>query len=116
LAELAFFVDDVDAVADFWERLLGTAPVHRGEGIAVFLSGGAKVLIHAKGESAPGEPPNEDHVAFRVPDVDATSTDLTARGLEVAFPPRDYAWGRSAYLRDPAGHLVELHADEASGG
>jgi len=30
------------------------------------------------------------------------------RGCALLFEPRDYPWGRSAYLRDPDGRLVEL--------
>jgi catechol 2,3-dioxygenase-like lactoylglutathione lyase family enzyme len=29
-------------------------------------------------------------------------------GLVLRVEPRDYPWGRSAYLRDPDGRLVEL--------
>jgi len=29
-------------------------------------------------------------------------------GLKVDIPPHDYYWGRSAYLRDPDGSLIEV--------
>lgn len=29
-------------------------------------------------------------------------------GMTIEYPPRDYDWGRSAYLRDPNGGLIEL--------
>jgi catechol 2,3-dioxygenase-like lactoylglutathione lyase family enzyme len=31
-----------------------------------------------------------------------------SNGLRLLVEPRDYPWGRSAYLRDPDGRLVEL--------
>ena len=46
-------------------------------------------------------PPNVDHFAIRVGDVDAEAARL---GTEA----KDYDWGRSAYLTDPDGRLVEL--------
>ena len=46
-------------------------------------------------------PPNVDHFALRVADVDEEAGRL---GTEA----KDYPWGRSAYLEDPDGRLVEL--------
>ena len=40
--------------------------------------------------------------------MDAACERLTQQGLTVEIPPNDYDWGRSAYLRDPDGHLIEL--------
>jgi catechol 2,3-dioxygenase-like lactoylglutathione lyase family enzyme len=53
-------------------------------------------------------PPNEDHVALGVEDLDAACAELRAHGVTLLVEPRDYPWGRSAYLRDPDGRLVEL--------
>jgi hypothetical protein len=30
------------------------------------------------------------------------------QGLTLEVAPKDYYWGRSAYLRDPDRHLVEI--------
>ena len=51
--------------------------------------------------SREGMPPNTDHFAIRVADVDAEAARL---GTEA----RNYHWGRWAYLTDPDGRLVEL--------
>ena len=53
-------------------------------------------------------PPNEDHVAVSVEDLDSMCAALVTGGLVLLVGPRDYPWGRSAYLRDPDGRLVEL--------
>jgi catechol 2,3-dioxygenase-like lactoylglutathione lyase family enzyme len=53
-------------------------------------------------------PPNEDHFAIAVDDLDGTCAALGENGLGFLVAPRDYPWGRSAYLRDPDGRLVEL--------
>lgn len=112
IAEVAIFTDNVDAAAGFYERLLGVAPGQRGEGFAIFKVGGAEVLIHETYEAAPGDVPCENHVAFAVADVDRCVAELESRGLCVEIAAREYEWGRSAYLRDPDGHLLEIHQAE----
>lgn len=42
-------------------------------------------------------------------DVDQACAALQAQGLTIEVPPRTFYWGRSAYLRDPEGRLIELH-------
>lgn len=111
LSEIALFTPNVDQVARFYEHLLGTpACVEPGEK-AEFHMGSVTILIHAKVGAAPGELPDEDHVAFAVDDVDSSCQSLVAQGFTLAFGPTDYPWGRSAYLRDPDGRLVELHRE-----
>jgi catechol 2,3-dioxygenase-like lactoylglutathione lyase family enzyme len=44
-----------------------------------------------------------------VDDVDHACAELQARGFTIEVPPRMCYWGRSAYLRDPDGWLIELH-------
>ena len=77
------------------------ADADRWPGGAIFDLDGAKLLIHVTGEAAEGRPPNVDHFALGVKDVDEAAQRL---GTEA----RDYDWGRSAYLRDPDGRLMEL--------
>ena len=108
LTEIARFSDDVESVADFYARLLNVAPQHRSDDMAVFIVDGVKIFIHKTYSPAEGELPPEDHIAFAVQNVDAACSELVARGLAVEIPPREYYWGRSAYLRDPDGHLIEL--------
>ncbi len=51
-------------------------------------------------------------LGFKVQDVDAAYAELVAGGAEPAVPPTDRHWGqRTAYVRDPDGHLVELAQD-----
>jgi catechol 2,3-dioxygenase-like lactoylglutathione lyase family enzyme len=101
LAELALFTDDVDGLVAFYERLLGRAPDNRWPGGATFDLDGVTLLLHERGAQQEGMPANADHFAIRVGDVDAEAARL---GTEA----KDYYWGRSAYLRDPDGRLVEL--------
>jgi len=77
-------------------------------GGAIFAAGESKILVHERSASTDGAPPNEDHCTVAIDDLDATCDALRARGLELVVEPRDYTWGRSAYLRDPDGRLVGL--------
>lgn len=107
VAEIALFTPDPDQLIAFYERLLETAPESRWPGGAIFALGDVKLLVHVSAPSAPGQPDNVDHVAFAVEDVDAAAEALRGQGVEVDGP-RDFDWGRSAYLRDPDGRYVEI--------
>ena len=107
LTEVALFTADVEGVTAFYERVLGVPPAARSEQHAVFALGEVVLRVHASVEPAPGDPPADDHVAFGVEALDARAADLEAGGLAVDGP-RDLPWGRSAYVRDPDGRLVEL--------
>ena len=101
LTEVALFTDDVEGLVAFYRQLLAREPSTSWPGGATFDLDGATLLIHVRGEQAEGMPPNTDHFAVRVADVDARAREL---GTEV----KSYDWGRSAYVRDPDGRLVEL--------
>lgn len=101
LAEIALFTDDVEQLVGFYRSLLRREPTATWPGGATFDLDGVTLLVHERGEPADGMPPNVDHYAIRVADVDVDAARLGAEA-------RDYPWGRSAYLRDPDGRLVEL--------
>jgi catechol 2,3-dioxygenase-like lactoylglutathione lyase family enzyme len=108
LAELALFTDDVAAVAAFYGTVVDAAPVAEWPGGALYAVGDAKILVHERTGAMADEPPNEDHFAVSVADLAAACDAVRADGYELLLEPRDYPWGRSAYLRDPDGRLVEL--------
>jgi catechol 2,3-dioxygenase-like lactoylglutathione lyase family enzyme len=72
------------------------------------LGGRHTILVHERSAGMLDGPPNEDHFALSVEDLDRACEELRAAGCELLLEPRDYPWGRSAYLRDPDGRLVEL--------
>ena len=76
--------------------------------IALFTAGGAKILVHERPAVTDDGPPDEDHFALAVDDLDVRCDALRAAGLALLVEPPEYPWGRSAYLRDPDGRLVEL--------
>jgi len=108
LTEIAFFSDDVAGMTAFYRRLLGADPVAQSEGMAIFMLGQTKLFIHRNYTPDEGELPPENHLAFSVGDVDEACETLQGQGLTIEVPPKTYYWGRSAYLRDPDGHMIEL--------
>lgn len=86
----------------------------------VFLdAGGGNVLafFELPGQPPMGRDPNTpewvQHIAFRVPDMDAllaAKAHIEGEGVEV-IGPTDHGVFRSLYLFDPNGHRIELAAD-----
>jgi catechol 2,3-dioxygenase-like lactoylglutathione lyase family enzyme len=108
LIELAYFTENVQQMSDFYRNLLGAEPVAKSDDMAIFMTGHTKIFIHRKYVPAEGELPADNHITFVVDDVDITCETLTQLGLTLEVLPKDYYWGRSAYLRDPDGHMVEI--------
>jgi len=111
ITEIALFTNDVPGLTYFYRRLLNTEPAFANKHVAIFQSDGQTLLIHTKSSAMTGGPPNEDHFAFSVEDIEQEHTLLSEKGLEFEHAPRAYDWGKSAYLRDPDGRLVELHQE-----
>lgn len=106
--EIAKFTNNVAGMSDFYRSLLDTQPVAESADMAIFMSGETKIFIHKLYEQGADDLPPENHIAFAVDDMDAHCLELEKQGFKIEVPPRDYYWGRSAYLRDPDGHLIEL--------
>lgn len=108
IVEVALFTDDVPALRAFYERLLGGPPETEWPGGPIFTAGTVKVLLHERPDVAGEGPPNEDHLAVGVHGLDQACEELRSAGSAPLVEPRHYPWGRSAYLRDPDGRLIEL--------
>jgi catechol 2,3-dioxygenase-like lactoylglutathione lyase family enzyme len=108
LSEVAFFTDRVEPMTDFYRRLLGVEPAARSDTMSIFFANETRIFIHYKYVPQNGELPPEHHHAFAVENVDETCRRLTELGLTLEIPPQDFYWGRSAYLRDPDGHQIEI--------
>jgi catechol 2,3-dioxygenase-like lactoylglutathione lyase family enzyme len=107
LTEVALFTGNVDGVTSFYERALGVEPSERSAQHAVFALGEVVLRVHRSVEPGAGDPAADDHVAFTVDGLDERAAAVAASGVGVDGP-RDLPWGRSAYVRDPDGRLVEL--------
>ncbi len=93
-----------------------------GYNYASFESGAASLAIFKRSEQAealglgqsPFDPSTQDRaiMIFRSEDLDEEVETLKIRGGKMLLDPRDYEnWGiRAAYLRDPAGNLIEINS------
>jgi len=106
LIEIAYFTDNVAGMAAFYQKLL--SPVAQSPDMAILMAGQTKIFIHKTYSPSEGDLPPENHMAFTVEDVDAACLALQQQGLAIEIQPRDFYWGRSAYLRDPDRHLIEV--------
>ncbi len=112
LIEVTLFTGDVQGTVRFYHNLLGLKPVWELKDSAQFDLNGVILLIHVKGDSEKpllGYPPDRDHFAFGVEDVDKSCAELLLKGIKAEVGPKAFEWGRSAYFKDPGGRLVELH-------
>ena len=107
LEEIAIFTDKVKETAAFYLNLGGKAG-YQNDDMAIIQFENVKILIHATYEPAEGDLPCENHIAFGSMNVDLEAQRLSASGTSMLYAPKDYDWGRSAYLRDPNGMLVEI--------
>ena len=117
--ETCLYVDDLDAAAAFYTRVLGLEIFASVPGRHVFFrSGQGMFLLFDAAETGkpgmPGIPPHgatgPGHAAFAIPekDLDAWRQKLAAEGVDIES---DFEWpngGRSLYFRDPAGNSIEV--------
>jgi predicted enzyme related to lactoylglutathione lyase len=109
IAEVALFTRDVAGLTAFYERVLGRPPDSLSDSHTSFDLGGATLFIHVAGGEAPEGAPDGDHVAI-VLDQDAAVERARAGGADVVGP-KEFYWGRSAYVRDPDGRVIELQCE-----
>ncbi len=130
LAHVGLVVEDLEAVSETMERLLGPPEESRsvpavGLEARVFRVGSAAVeVLRFRGPAAGIDPrvtrPRQGihHLAFRVEDLAATLTRLADRGVHpLEGFPRPGLHGSIAFVQDPvSGALVELVQGEGGRG
>jgi lactoylglutathione lyase len=114
-------VEDLDRALGFYCDVLGLPLGHRSGPFAQLATGTTRVALYERPAMASTlgrvlEAPSPDapgfELGFKVADCDAAYGELVTAGATRAVPPTDRAWGqRTAYVRDPDGHLVELAQD-----
>ena len=118
---IVLIVGELDRALRFYTEVLGLRLGHRSGDYAQLDTGATRLALYTRSAmtktlgitldtpsaNAPGF-----EIGFKVADVDAAFSELVARGALPVVPPTDRFWGqRTAYVRDPDGHLVELAQD-----
>ena len=111
-------VEDIDRSVAFYTNVLGIELGHQSGGYAQLITGQTRLALYTRERMAatldePLEPMARNapgcEIGFLVADVDDAFARLTEAGAEPAKEPTDRFWGqRTAYIRDPDGHLIEL--------
>jgi catechol 2,3-dioxygenase-like lactoylglutathione lyase family enzyme len=122
ILETALYVDDVPRVVAFYRDVLGLRALDDGERLVPMDAGqGTVLLIFSRGATVtPAEtpggriPPHDGHgpvhLAFAVPadSLREWERHLEQHGIAIESRVRWPRGGDSVYVRDPAGHSVEL--------
>ena len=114
-------VEDLDRALGFYTGVLGLRLGHRSGDYAQLDTGATRLALYTRNAmantlgmslQAPDAHAPGFEIGFKVADVDAAIDELIARGATPVAPPTDRFWGqRTAYVRDPDGHLIELAQD-----
>jgi catechol 2,3-dioxygenase-like lactoylglutathione lyase family enzyme len=101
-------VEDLDAQRRFWGDLLGLPEDHSGDDYVSFRTPEGRWFELVERSDDPEYDAVRFQVAFEVEDIERTSAELVARGVEhVAGPYLDHGepW---AYFRDPEGTVFSI--------
>ncbi len=117
LSHACFVVADLERSLAFYRDRLGLPVAFEfrspeGRLTGVYLHVGARTfveLFEGKPEPTP-QNASYKHICLEVDDIDSTEAELTARGVEVTGKKlgSDNSW--QAWLTDPDGNRIELHA------
>ena len=118
---IILIVEDLERTLQFYTGVLGLRLGHRSGDYAQLDTGATRLALYTRGAmaktlsmslDAPAANAPGFEIGFKVADVDAAFSELVARGAPAVVPPTDRFWGqRTAYVRDPDGHLIELAQD-----
>lgn len=100
---MVIYTRDAEADRAFFRDVLGWAHVDAGLGWLIFRAPPAEVAFHP----AEGEPSHE--LMLMCDDIDATTAELTEKGVELTRPLEDARWGRVTGFRLPGGGEVGLY-------
>lgn len=114
-------VDDLDRALNFYTEVLGLRLGHRSGDYAQMDTGTTRLGFYTRDAMSRTlgmslkYPENEApafEIGFKVADVDDAYKELVANGASPVTSPITRPWGqRTAYVRDPDGHLIELAQD-----
>ncbi|NQU75185.1 MAG: VOC family protein [Planctomycetes bacterium] len=117
LAHICFIVRDLEASIRFYRDVLGLTPAFdfvndQGHSFGILLHAGKRCFVELfKGEPVP-QTPNQSysHCCLEVDDIQVAVAQLRAKDVEVTEPiiGSDHSW--QAWLNDPDGNRIELHA------
>ena len=101
-AHVLLYSSKADALRGVLADALGFRSVDAGEGWLIFALPPAEVAVH------PADRPQHE-LSFMCDDIEATMSELSAKGVEFKDGPQDRGWGIAATLLLPGGAEVLLY-------
>ena len=104
LATIWLYSNDVEAMKDFYGRVLGMNLFDEHRGTVHFDGGGVRLSLHPVEEDEEG---GWGFLVFIVEDgIQAVCEELTARGVSFTEELAEAEFGTTASFKDPAGNLL----------
>lgn len=104
------YADDADAARAFFRDVLGWPHVDSGGGWLIFGTGPSELGVHPTSDDRGGETwsTSQHHeISLMCDDVEATVSELTAKGVEFTRDIRDDGFGLTTMLKVPgAGEMM----------
>lgn len=105
---ITLFVNNIEDASKYYRNLFNVEPKTKDENSCLFILNSMSFFLHKKDSWEEGMPPNEDHFEFQVENVEDEIKRLESVGYKIFLEPKDYYWGKSAYLRDSENRLIEI--------
>ncbi len=106
------FTFDLARAVAFYEGALGLQKVFQQDGVAMFETGQAKLLVELAERNDPEQRALVGRFAglsFTVADAGAAHAELAGKGVRFEAPPQSQDWGGVlAHFADPDGNLLTL--------
>lgn len=100
---MLIYTKDAEADRAFLRDVLGLPYVDDGHGWLIFKAPPAEIGVH------PTDGAEQHQIMFMCDDVEATTGELAAKGIEVLRPVRDDGWGLTTSIRLPGGGEIDLY-------
>ncbi len=99
------YADEPDRARDFFRDALGFAHLDVGDGWLIFKTGPSEMGIHPT-----DSPESRQHqISLVCDDLEATVSDLRAKGVEFTQEPRNEGWGVTTMFVIPGGGEMMLY-------
>jgi predicted enzyme related to lactoylglutathione lyase len=102
-SHVIFYAKDADKVRSFFKEVLQLGSVDAGHGWLIFALPPAEFAVH----STEGTPHYE--LYLMCDDIQATTKDLQAKGVEFTHPVKEQRWGLVTAIKLPGGGEMGLY-------
>jgi len=106
------YAEDPDPARAFFRDVLGFTGTDTGGGWVIFRTGPSELGVHPSSWEAEGQSGSTDQrfdVSLMCDDLEATMTELTAKGAEFAGGITDQGWGVTTRLMVPGAGEITLY-------